>query len=97
MRSARLQSRMLDVFAVESFPMPLTAEQVLDAALELADADRLELIEALIDSVQAPGHPPFDESWLEVIRRRSAELASGSIATVPWAEVKRQAREAAGG
>jgi putative addiction module component (TIGR02574 family) len=77
--------------------MSLTAEQVLDAALELGDADRLALIEALIDSVQPLGHPPFDESWREVIRRRSAELVSGRVAAVPWAEVKRQAREAAGG
>jgi putative addiction module component (TIGR02574 family) len=77
--------------------MALTAEQVLTAALELPDADRLELIEALIESVQSPDFPPFDESWREVIRRRSAELASGAVAPVPWSEVKRRAREAAGG
>lgn len=77
--------------------MPLTAEQVLTAALELPDADRLELIEALIDSVQPPELPPFDESWRAVIRRRAGELASGSVAAVPWAEVRRRAREAAGG
>ena len=77
--------------------MAPTAEHVLTAALELPDADRIELIEALIDSVESPDRPPFDESWREVIRRRSAELASGSVAPVPWAEVKRRAREAAGG
>lgn len=77
--------------------MALTTEQVLTAALELPDADRLELIEALINSVEAPGRPPFDESWREVIRRRSAELASGRVAAVPWDEVKRRAREATGG
>ncbi|WP_088252876.1 addiction module protein [Fimbriiglobus ruber] len=71
--------------------MALTADQILAAALDLPDADRLELIEALIDSVQTPDRPPFDESWREVIRQRSAELASGGVATVPWAEVKRRA------
>jgi putative addiction module component (TIGR02574 family) len=74
-----------------------TAEQVLTAALGLADDDRLELVEALIDSFQSPDQPPFDESWREVIRRRSAELGSGHVTPVPWAEVKRRAREAAGG
>lgn len=77
--------------------MSQTAEQVLTAALELPDADRLELIEALIDSIQTPDRPPFDESWHAVIRRRSAELTTGSVAPVLWAEVKRRAREAAGG
>ena len=77
--------------------MATNAEQVLAAALELTDADRIELIEALIDSVQSPDRPPFDESWRDVIQRRSAELASGSVVPVPWAEVKRKAREASGG
>ncbi len=77
--------------------MTPTAEQVLTAALQLPDVDRLELIEALIDSVESPHRPPFDESWREVIRRRSAELDSGGVAPVPWAEVKRRAREAADG
>jgi putative addiction module component (TIGR02574 family) len=76
--------------------MGQSAEQVLAAALELPDADRIELIEALIDSVGGPDDPPFDESWRDVIRRRSAELASGRAVAVPWAEVKRRAREAAG-
>ncbi len=77
--------------------MATTAEQILTAALKLPDADRIELIEALIDSVESPDRPPFDESWRVVIQRRSAELASGSAVPVPWAEVKRRAREAAGG
>ncbi|MEW4568584.1 addiction module protein [Tautonia sp. JC769] len=76
--------------------MPLTAEQLLTAALDLPDADRLELIEALIVSVQPPDRPPFDDSWREVIRRRSAELNAGKVTSIPWAEVKRQAREALG-
>ncbi len=77
--------------------MTPTAEQVLTAALDLADDDRLELVEALIVSFQPPDQPPFDESWREVIRRRSDELGSGRVTPVPWAEVKRRAREAAGG
>jgi len=74
-----------------------TAEQVLTAALDLPDDDRLELIEALIDSFQPPDGPPFDESRRGAILRRSAELKSGQVASVLWVEVKRQAREVAGG
>lgn len=73
-----------------------TAEQLLTAALNLPDDDRLEVVEALIDSFQHPHQPPFDDSWREVIRRRSDELKSGQVAAVPWSVVKRMARTAVG-
>jgi putative addiction module component (TIGR02574 family) len=77
--------------------MGTTTEDVLNAALALPDDDRLELVEALIASLAPADRPPLDESWRAVIARRSAELRSGAVAPVPWAEVKRQAREKAGG
>lgn len=76
--------------------MTPTVEDVLSAALGLPEEDRLELVEALLVSFQASDQPPFDETWREVIRRRSAELAVGRVRSVPWDEVKRRAREAAG-
>jgi putative addiction module component (TIGR02574 family) len=72
--------------------MALSVEQVRSAALGLPDVDRIELIEALIESVEHPNQPPFDESWRAEIRKRSAELKAGSVETIPWEEVKRQAR-----
>lgn len=77
--------------------MTPTAEQLLASALDLAEDDRLEMIEALIVSFQPSDQPPFADSWREVIRRRSAEVDTGAVVLVPWEEVKRQAREAAGG
>lgn len=77
--------------------MSTTTEEVLSAALTLPDGDRLELAEALIASLQPADQPPFDDSWREVVRRRSAELRSGAVTPVPWAEVKRRARGKAGG
>jgi putative addiction module component (TIGR02574 family) len=74
-----------------------STEQVFDAALALPEGERVELVEALIASLQPDDRPPFDESWREVIRRRSSELRSGQVTPVPWEEVKRQAREKAGG
>jgi putative addiction module component (TIGR02574 family) len=70
-----------------------TREQLLDAVLALPDGDRVEFVEALIASLQPTDRPPFDESWREVIQRRTAELRSGRVTPVSWAEVKRQARE----
>src|SRR4051794_25400253 len=77
--------------------MTASVEQVLTAALDLPDDDRMELVEALIVSFQPADQPPFDDSWREVIRRRSVELTSGQVVPVPWTEVKQRAREAVGG
>jgi len=77
--------------------MSTTTEDVLTAALSLPDDDRLELAEALIASLRPENRPPFEDAWREVIRRRSAELRSGTVRPIPWAEVKRQGRDLTGG
>jgi putative addiction module component (TIGR02574 family) len=76
--------------------MNTSVEQVLDAALALPDGERVEIVEALIASFR-PEDQPFDDSWREAILRRSAELRSGQVKPVPWAEVKSGAREQTGG
>jgi putative addiction module component (TIGR02574 family) len=72
--------------------MNLTSEELLNAALALPEEDRLQFVEALIVSLQPRDKPPFDDSWREVIQRRSAELQSSKVTAVPWEEVKLQAR-----
>lgn len=71
-----------------------TAQQVLTAALNLPEDDRLELVEALIDSSQQPDQPTFDDSWREVIQRRSTELRSGQMEPVSRSDLKRNDRQA---
>ncbi len=73
--------------------MNATTTQLLDAALTLNQGDRVELVEALIASLEPPEPVPFDVAWQPVIERRAAEVRSGQVTPVPWAEVKRQARE----
>jgi putative addiction module component (TIGR02574 family) len=77
--------------------MNLTAEQLLEAVLALPDDERLEVAEAVVASLQPSDRSPLDDSWREVIRRRSAELRSGQVVGIPWDEVRRRAREKAGG
>ncbi len=77
--------------------MNTTTEQLLNAALALPEEDRLQFVEALIGSLQPTDRPPFDDSWRAIIERRSAELKSGQVTPIPWAQVKRQAREKIGG
>jgi len=77
--------------------MDTTTQELFDTVLSLPDGDRVELVEALIASFRPDDQPPFDDAWRPVIQRRSAELRSGQVTPVPWAEVKRTARENAGG
>jgi len=76
--------------------MNLTTEQLLEAVLALPAEERLEVAEAVIASFQPSGQSPLDESWREVIRRRSAELRSGQVVGIPREEAKRRARERTG-
>jgi putative addiction module component (TIGR02574 family) len=72
-------------------------DQVLTAALALPNGDRVELVEAILASLQPEDRPPFDESWRPVIERRSQELQSGRVVGVPWSDVKKRARGPMGG
>jgi putative addiction module component (TIGR02574 family) len=73
--------------------MNQTVEQLLQAALKLPDEQQLLLVSALTAAVEERGLRPFDDSWLEEIRRRSAEYDAGSVQTIPWAEVKEPTRQ----
>jgi putative addiction module component (TIGR02574 family) len=77
--------------------MNSSLDELFNAALALPDNDRAELVEALISSFHPQDRPPFDESWRDVIARRSAELQTGQVKPIAWDEVKRSAREKAGG
>ena len=66
-------------------------ENVFSSALNLPDDERVELIEALIVSLQNDDRPPLPDSWREIIKRRSPELRSGAVSSVPWSEVKQYA------
>ncbi len=73
--------------------MSRAVDQILQAALALPDEEQLQLVAALAAAVDERGLRPFDDSWLEEIRRRSAEYDAGSVQAIPWTEVKERARE----
>ncbi len=77
--------------------MSQQVEEVLSAALALPAEDQVELVEALIATIDRTDTRPFDDSWLLEARRRSDELAAGTVTPLPWPEVKERARRGAGG
>ena len=69
----------------------LDYDAVLADASRLPVVDRIQLIEALWDTVPEEAAPPLSDEWLAEIRSRSAEFDSGAAETVPWEQVRAEA------
>lgn len=68
-----------------------TIDALLADAAQLPVADRLELIDALWDTLPEEALPPLSEEWMAEIQRRSDELDAGTATTVPWEVVQSEA------
>ncbi len=68
-----------------------TYETLLADASRLPIGDRVQLIEALWDTLPDDSLPPLSAEWAAEIQRRSAEYDSGSVSTVPWEEIRAEA------
>ena len=64
--------------------------QLLNAALTLPFQERLDLAEAIMDSVEPENRPVLREEWHSILRQRSAELASGKVTPVAWEVVEQR-------
>jgi putative addiction module component (TIGR02574 family) len=70
------------------------AERVLEAALDLPDAERAELAAILTDSI-GDGAPDveIEAAWIAEAKRRLADIRSGKSETVAWEDVERELDE----
>ena len=68
-------------------------EAVLADASQLPIADRIDLIEALWDTMSEEELPPLSDEWLAEIERRSADYVPGVTPTHSWEEVKAEAMQ----
>jgi putative addiction module component (TIGR02574 family) len=64
-------------------------QNIMLEALQLSEAERLEVAEALYASLEGPPDPGADEAWSAEIQRRIAELDSGKVKTIPWEQARR--------
>lgn len=71
-------------------------ETLLAEASRLPVAERIQLLEALWDTVPADSLPPLSDEWLAEIQRRSAEYDSGLVQPVPWEQIRADALRRAG-
>jgi putative addiction module component (TIGR02574 family) len=71
-------------------------ESLLADASQLPLGARIQLIEALWDTVPADSLPPLSDEWLAEIQRRSAEYDSSAVRPIPWEQVRAEAFRRAG-
>lgn len=63
-----------------------------ESALALTEEERFSLAEALISSLDSEKAKAIEEAWRNVVVQRSQELKQGTVQTIPWSEVRNQAR-----
>ena len=69
--------------------MAASKDDIFRTGMGLSEAERADLIGALIDSLDAEVEAAVEEAWRVEIERRSKELESGAVQSIPW-EVVRQ-------
>ncbi len=69
----------------------LTYETLLADAVQLPVADRIQLMDALWETLPDDSLPPLNDEWMAEIQRRSTAFDSGAIETIPWEQVKAEA------
>jgi putative addiction module component (TIGR02574 family) len=67
-------------------------QQVLQAAMSLSEIDRVQLVDALISTLEAEDAAPLDDALLAEIERRSSDIDASSVVLVPWEKVREHAR-----
>ena len=70
--------------------MKRDAAEILKEALTLPTEARAALAGSLLDSLETDVDEDAEAAWATEVNRRVAELDSGAVKTIPWAEVRRR-------
>jgi putative addiction module component (TIGR02574 family) len=65
----------------------------LELAIALPEAQRVQLVDALIDSLTPADAVPLSDAWLAEIERRSVAYYSGGVTTATWETVRDRVRQ----
>jgi len=68
--------------------MTKLAEQILEQAKALSDAERADLAEQLLDSVSPSSDPEYQAAWTAEIQKRLQDFDTGKTKGIPWEEVR---------
>jgi len=70
--------------------MKREAAEILKDALALPTEARAELAESLLESLDTEADEDAEPAWATEVNRRVAQLDSGAVQTISWAEVRRR-------
>ena len=73
--------------------MTRPAKEIVNAAIKLAERDRLQIVEEILASLEPDNDDDVDAAWAAEIERRSQEIKQGIVRPIAWAAVKAQARK----
>jgi putative addiction module component (TIGR02574 family) len=75
--------------------MQISASEVSEAALALADDERGKLVEKLVQSLDGAIDPEANRAWVIEIERRIARIDAGDATMIPMDEAVARLRRAA--
>jgi putative addiction module component (TIGR02574 family) len=67
-------------------------QAILEQALKLSPAERADVAEQLIASLDEGPDVDVEKAWQEEVRRRLQQIDRGEVQTIPWEQVRRQLR-----
>jgi putative addiction module component (TIGR02574 family) len=70
--------------------MKRDAVEILKEALALPIEARAALAGSLLDSLDTDVDEDAEAAWATKVNRRVAELNSGAVKTIPWADIRRR-------
>lgn len=73
--------------------MTRPAKKIVDAAIKLAESDRVQIVEELLASLDPSADDDVDAAWIAEVQRRSHEIKEGIVRPIPWQEVKAHTRK----
>lgn len=77
--------------------MSRKAELLIKEAAGLPYAERVQVVDELLATLEPEAERDVDEAWALEVERRGAELAQGTVAPVAWDEVRKRAARRAHG
>ncbi len=72
--------------------MARRAEDIVKAAVQLPEKERVQVVERLLASLESTPDEDVDAAWASEIKRRSREIKEGTVRPLPWKDVKARAR-----
>lgn len=73
--------------------MKQATKKILDAALELPEKEKIQVVEELLAVIEGEADPDAERTWADEIARRTLEIERGEVKHVPWSTVKKLATE----